>query len=103
MSILNFAEQDDLTQTHFCYCWVIEQIATHVDPSVGLTFVPGVVLELPAVHRTAALDAIKRAAMEGLIELRPDGGLSRFSQSELDAAPAAFDGSSLLWARAIAA
>ena len=73
----------------------------HLDSAVGLSFVPSVVLELPPVHRASALIAIKRAAVAGLVELRPDGGLSRFRQAELDAAPSAWDGSSLLWARVL--
>lgn len=92
---------EETTQTHFSDSWVIEQMTAHIDPAVGLTFVPGVVLELPPAHRTAALAAIMRAAMAELIELRPDGGLSRFRQTELDAAPAACDGSSLFWARVL--
>jgi hypothetical protein len=91
----------DETQTHFSDSWVVEQMAEHTDPAVGLTFVPTVVLELPTIHRAPALAAIKRAAVAGLIELRPDGGLGRFKQVELDAAPAAWDGSSLLWARVL--
>jgi hypothetical protein len=89
------------TQTHFSDSWAVEQMAEHVDPAVGLAFVPTVVLELPPIHRMAALAAIKRSAVAGLIELRPDGGLGRFTQVELDAAPAAWDGSSLLWARVL--
>lgn len=91
----------DETQTHFCDSWVVEQVSSHIDPAVGLTFVPGVVLELSAPHREAAKVALARACMAGLIELRADGGLSRFMQDELDACPKAFDGSSLLWARVL--
>ena len=83
----------DETQTHFSDSWVVEQMHAHIEPVVGLTFVPAVVLELPQLHRQAALAAIKRAATARLIELRPDGGLGRFKQAELDAAPAAWDGS----------
>ena len=92
---------DEETQTHFSDSWVIEQMQRHLDSAVGLSFVPSVVLELPPVHRASALIAIKRAAVAGLVELRPDGGLSRFRQAELDAAPSAWDGSSLLWARVL--
>lgn len=91
----------DETQTHYSDSWVVEQIAGHNNPAVGLTFVPAFVLELPTIHRAAALVAVKRAAVAGLIELRPDGGLGRFTQAELDAAPAAWDGNSLLWARVL--
>lgn len=93
--------EQEQTQTHFCDSWVVEQVASHITPNVGLSFVPTIVCELPKIHRARALDAIRRAAIAGLIELRPDGGLGRFTQAELDAAPLAWDGASLLWARVI--
>lgn len=92
---------DEDTKTHFCDSWAVEQVAAHMTANVGLAFIPSIVCELPPNHRGPALEAIKRAAVAGLIELRPDGGLGRFTQAELDAAPTAWDGSSLLWARLI--
>ena len=101
----SLAEQDpfqDETQTHFCDSWVVEQVKVHESHfELGLTFVPELVRELPAPHREAAKVALARACVAGLIELRPDGGLSRFTAEELDACPKAFDGSSLLWARVL--
>jgi hypothetical protein len=92
----------DETQTHFCDSWVVEQVKVHESHfELGLTFVPELVRELPAPHREAAKVALARACVAGLIELRPDGGLSRFTREELDACPKAFDGSSLLWARVL--
>ena len=107
MPLLNVAETEPITQTHFSDSWVVEQIQLHTTGSVGLTFIPTVVLELPPTHRESAKRAIVRAAVDGLIELRPDGGLGRFTQLELDAAPAVIipgmfpDGTRWLWARVL--
>ena len=67
-------------------------------PSVGLAFVPDLVakLQLPLDQAHVLLF---QASRHGLIELRPDAGASRFTETELLAAPQGPDGSRLLWAR----
>ena len=67
-------------------------------PSVGLAFVPDLVakLQLPLAQAHVLLF---QASRDGLIELRPDAGASRFTEPELLAAPQGPDGSRLLWAR----
>lgn len=67
--------------------------------SIGLAFVPDIVIK--AANPEQAKRALLRACELGVIELRPDGGLSRFKQWELDAAPDGPQGSKLLWARVL--
>jgi hypothetical protein len=77
---------------------LLEIISKHLDPSVGLAFVPAVIekSQLPAER---AQNLLLELARSGKIELRPDSGTVRFTQSELAAAPAGPDGSRLLWTR----
>jgi len=65
--------------------------------SIGLAFVPEVLAG--ATDATRAKASLIRAARMGLIELRPDAGLGRYTQAELDAAPDGPQGSKLMWAR----
>ena len=67
--------------------------------TIGLAFVPDIVCK--AADPEQAKRALLRACQLGVIELRPDGGLSRFKQWELDAAPDGPQGSKLLWARVL--
>ena len=75
-------------------------IAENLEPSVGLAFVPAVV-EKSQMSVTRAQTLLLGLARRGHVELRPDTGAVRFSDAELNAAPAGPDGSRLLWARPI--
>ncbi len=77
---------------------LVEMISDHIDPSVGLAFVPTVIEKSQlALERAHCL--LLDLARGGKIELRPDSGTVRFTQAELQTAPAGPDGSRLLWAR----
>ena len=67
--------------------------------SVGLAFVPTVVERFPEMTREQLHQHLLQLYSDHLIELRPDSGLGRFSQSELDVCPDGPMGSKLLWAR----
>ncbi len=77
---------------------LVELISNQLDPSVGLAFVPAVIEKSRlAIGRAHSL--LLELARGGKIELRPDSGTVRFTQAELQTAPAGPDGSRLLWAR----
>lgn len=72
------------------------------DPRMGMAFVPHVMMRLgmeadPARGQHALLDAEAR----GLIELRPEGGLSRMAEDELALCPPGPHGTRLSWARIV--
>ncbi len=70
------------------------------DGSAGLSFVPKVVALLaPDLDGDAAKAALLEAASRGLLELRPEGGLGRLSESERRACPEGPQGTRLSWAR----
>jgi hypothetical protein len=77
---------------------LLEMISKQLDANVGLAFVPAVIekSQLP-VERAQSL--LLDLARSGKIELRPDSGTVRFTQLELQTAPAGPDGSRLLWTR----
>ncbi len=81
----------------FANVQVIDLVAANIDQRIGLAFVPHVLQQ--ATDKWQAKLALLRAAELGLVELRPDGGLGRFTQAELDAAPDGPLGSKLMWAR----
>jgi len=67
--------------------WLLELIGKKVDPSTGLAFVPDVVRAMTTKPHELTL---KRAhellyvyAMEGEIELRPEGGIGRLSKEDM--------------------
>jgi hypothetical protein len=71
---------------------LIEQHSNHL----GLCYLPELLHELddlPVAHKS-----LINAAGAELIDLRPDAGLGRFKQWELDICPDGPDGSKLLWA-----
>jgi len=77
---------------------IVDLVAEHTG-SIGLAFVPDVVagaVDIRAAHR-----ALLAAANAGLIELRADSGLGRYTKAELESSPPGPDGSRLLWARLI--
>lgn len=78
---------------------VLDLVEYNVDKRMGLAFVPRLLEHVQPSDRWPAKLALLRAAELGLIELRPDGGLGRFTQAELDAAPDGPEGSKLMWAR----
>jgi hypothetical protein len=69
--------------------------------SVGMAFVPTIVERFPEMTRTELHQHLLQLDRDHLIELRPDSGLGRFMQCELDACPDGPMGSKLLWARNI--
>jgi hypothetical protein len=79
---------------------VLRAIDVAHDDGLGLSFVPKV-----AGLLAADLDAatVKRALLEaascGLVELRPEGGLGRLSDAELQACPDGPQGTRLSWVR----
>lgn len=76
---------------------VLAAIRKHTHRTVGLAFVPDVVRGLPRPTETKRV--LIELAQAGKVELRPDAGLGRFKQVELDNAPDGPQGSKLLWAR----
>jgi hypothetical protein len=72
-----------------------------LDRSVGLSFVPAAVqrLEEAGYGRGVVHEALLRLARQGGIELRPEAGVGRFSQEELDRCPPGPRGTRLVWAR----
>ncbi len=70
------------------------------DPRSGLSFVPAIVAKLHAdldAERVTA--ALLEAAQDGLLELRPEGGIGRLSPKELSLCPPGPQGTRLSWAR----
>jgi len=70
------------------------------DERLGLSFIPQVVNHLrreftPGVVRTALIDA----AGQGVIELRPEGGVNRLTKDELELCLPGPQGTRLSWAR----
>ena len=79
---------------------LLRAIQENLDPAMGLAFVPQVVAASQlSVQRAHGL--LIDLALRGQIELRPDAGTARFSDSELHAAPPGPDGSRLLWTRLV--
>jgi hypothetical protein len=77
---------------------IVEMVAAFAEASsIGLAFVPDIVTHVADPEQ--AKQALLRACKLGFIELRPDAGLGRYTQTELDAAPDGPQGSKLLWAR----
>lgn len=70
------------------------------DARTGLSFVPAIVAKLSAsLGRDATSRLLVEAATEGVIELRPEGGLGRLSEQELSVCPPGPQGTRLSWAR----
>ena len=70
------------------------------DVRTGLSFVPSVVARLhPSLSSDAAREALLKAANEGLVELRPEGGINRLSAEELNLCLPGPQGTRLSWAR----
>jgi len=66
----------------------------------GLSFVPAVVERLaPSVDTSAAVKLLLSAAEQELLELRPEGGIGRLSETELSVCPVGPHGTRLSWAR----
>jgi hypothetical protein len=77
--------------------FITDLVEANVDERVGLAFVPNVLESV--TNKAEGKRALVRAYELGLLELRPDGGLGRFTQAELDACPDGPQGSRLMWAR----
>jgi hypothetical protein len=70
------------------------------DAQTGLSFVPSIVARLrSSVSPDAAREALLAAANNGLLELRPEGGINRLSAEELALCPPGPQGTRLSWAR----
>jgi hypothetical protein len=70
------------------------------DARTGLSFVPAIVAKLsPSLGSDATSRLLVEAATEGVIELRPEGGLGRLSEQELAVCPPGPQGTRLSWAR----
>ena len=70
------------------------------DPRTGLSFVPTVVAQLrPELDTRAAAAMLVAAEGQGLLELRPEGGINRLSEEELSMCPPGPQGTRLSWAR----
>jgi len=79
---------------------ILRAIDAARDEQIGLSFIPRV-MELLAGELDVA--AVKRTLLEaesrGLVELRPEGGLGRLSDREMQACPEGLHGTRLSWAR----
>jgi hypothetical protein len=70
------------------------------DPGTGLSFVPKIVATLrPQLGPEKATGVLLAAALDGLLELRPEGGIHRLSDEELALCPEGPHGTRLSWAR----
>lgn len=70
------------------------------DPALGMSFVPAVIHALgPGVVVSEALALLLSAARDGMIELRPEGGLDRLTPEESALCPPGPHGTKLSWAR----
>jgi hypothetical protein len=70
------------------------------DSRTGLSFVPEIVAKLrPKLSSQAAGAILVAAAGDGLLELRPEGGINRLSEEELSMCPPGPQGTRLSWAR----
>lgn len=70
------------------------------DPQTGLSFVPAIVATLrPQLGAETTTDVLLAAAMDGLLELRPEGGINRLSEQELSVCPEGPQGTRLSWVR----
>jgi hypothetical protein len=69
----------------------------------GLSFVPRLVQRLiPHMPAAVAHQVLLTAARDELIELRPEGGLARLTEEELELCPPGPGGTRLSWARRLA-
>jgi hypothetical protein len=79
---------------------VLQTVDSVRDGKTGLSFVPQVLAQLArTMDAKAATDALLEAAANDLLELRPEGGLARLSQAELELCPPGPQGTRLSWAR----
>jgi hypothetical protein len=89
----NATDMDDL----------LKALDATTDASVGLSFIPSLASRLPARSSPDRVKALLlEAAGQGLIELRPEGGLNRLSAEERALCPEGPQGTRLSWARRLA-
>ena len=68
------APADEITSTHFCDCWVLEQVRTHEGHAVaGWSSVPEILGKLSRPHQDSALAAIVRTWIAGLVDIEVYG------------------------------
>jgi hypothetical protein len=80
---------------------LLSELARHVRPSVGLSFVPDTVRALESRGVATVHAALLEVARTGRIELQPESGLNRLSAAELALCPPGPQGTRLSWARLI--
>lgn len=81
---------------------VLAALDATTDDRMGMSFVPQIVARLrPQIDAKVVREALSDAAAGGLIELRPEGGLGRLTQEELDACLEGPQGTRLSWARRV--
>lgn len=79
---------------------VLSAVDATREQQTGLSFVPTIIARLrPSLTSDAAREALLRAANEGLLELRPEGGINRLSAEELNLCLPGPQGTRLSWAR----
>jgi hypothetical protein len=79
---------------------VLSAVDATREQQTGLSFVPAIIARLrPPLTSDAAREALLRAANEGLVELRPEGGINRLSAEELNLCLPGPQGTRLSWAR----
>jgi hypothetical protein len=79
---------------------VLSAVEATRDARTGLSFVPAIVAKLrPELNAQAAAAILVAAAGDGLLELRPEGGINRLSADELALCPPGPQGTRLSWAR----
>jgi hypothetical protein len=79
---------------------VLSAVDATREQQTGLSFVPAIIARLrPSLSSDAAREALLRAANEGLVELRPEGGINRLSAEELSLCLPGPQGTRLSWAR----
>jgi hypothetical protein len=70
------------------------------DPTTGLSFVPDIVATLRGrLTPESTREALVAAARDGVLELRPEGGIGRLSEEQLALCPPGPQGTRLSWAR----
>ncbi|HWZ89966.1 MAG TPA: hypothetical protein VNW92_13985 [Polyangiaceae bacterium] len=79
---------------------VLSAVEATRDSRTGLSFVPAIVAKLrPELNAQTAAAILVAVAGDGLLELRPEGGINRLSEEELAMCPPGPQGTRLSWAR----
>lgn len=99
-SAANNGARADRKSTDRLLTSVLSAVDATREQQTGLSFVPAIIARLrPPLTSDAAREALLRAANEGLVELRPEGGINRLSAEELSLCLPGPQGTRLSWAR----